>query len=117
MEQVQQPWPMARALGRIVVTPSGAVDAVAAPRLRALLADLIEGQGNLDVVVDAMYVASIDETTIKVLREATRRMGERGGTLIIASPRPEVRAMLEDRDVTLSPPGTRTAESRARSDR
>jgi anti-anti-sigma factor len=112
MEQVQ-PWPVVRALGRIVVTPSGAVDAVAATRLRSLLADLIEGQGNLEVVVDAMYVASIDETAVKVLREATRRMGERGGTLVISSPRPEVRAMLEDSDVTVSPPGTPTAESRS----
>lgn len=112
MEQVQ-PWPVVRALGRIIVTPSGSVDALAATRLRSLLADLIEGQGNLEVVVDAMYLASIDGTGVKVLREATRRMAERGGTLVISSPRPEVRAMLEGGDVNVSPPGTPSAESRS----
>lgn len=39
MEQVQ-PWPVVRALGRIVVTPSGAVDAVAATRLRSQIGEL-----------------------------------------------------------------------------
>lgn len=101
---VQQPWQISRALGRIVVSPYGALDAEFAEHLQAILSDLIEGQGNLEVVIDAMQVASIDDPAIEVLVEASRRMGERHGTLVISSARPEVVERLERHALVLSPP-------------
>ena len=100
----QQPWPISRALGRIVVSPQGALDDAAAGSLRIILRDLIEDQGNLEVVVDALQVSAIGDAAIEVLIEASRRMDEQHGTLVVSSPRDEVLARLEAHDLLLSPP-------------
>jgi hypothetical protein len=65
--EAHQPWPIARALGRVVLTLHGPLDDGAAPRLPGVLVDLIEGQGNLDVVVDTMFAGSLDGGSIEVL--------------------------------------------------
>lgn len=86
-----------------MVTLQGALDLTAARRLDTLLADLIDGQGNLEVVVDGMYVDAVEQSVVDVLVQASDRMDRRGGTLVVASPRPEVRAVLERTPLRLSP--------------
>jgi anti-anti-sigma factor len=102
--EAHQPWPIARALGRVVLTVHGPLDDGAAPRLRGVLVDLIDGQGNLDVVVDMMFARSLDGGSIDVLVDASRRMSRRGGTLVISCTRQEIRSRLAGSGLALSPP-------------
>lgn len=99
-----QPWQIARALGRVVVSACDTLDADSAEQLRAILADLIEGQGNLEVVIDAMQVVSVDDRAIEVLVQASRLMDQLHGTLVISSGRPEVVERLQVHGLVLSPP-------------
>jgi anti-anti-sigma factor len=99
-----EPWPISRALGRIVVSPQGALDDAAAASLRIILRDLIEDQGNLEVVIDALQVTAIGDAAIDVLVEASRHMDEQHGTLVISAAREEVLARLDDHDLLASPP-------------
>lgn len=68
-------------LSRVVVTLRGALDASVAPRLRPLLWDLIDGQGNLDVVIDLRDVVVIDPEGIGLLMGASERMEQHGGRI------------------------------------
>lgn len=56
-----------RALGRVVVTVQGELDRQRAAILERLLSDLIEGQGNLDVVVHLTDVDPGDPLAIDAL--------------------------------------------------
>jgi anti-anti-sigma factor len=87
-----------------VLTLHGRLDDGAAPRLRGVLVDLIDGQGNLDVVVDTMFASSLDGGSIEVLVDASHRMSRRGGTLVISCTRQEIRARLAGSGLSLSPP-------------
>lgn len=80
-EAAGPPISISRALSRVVVTLHGTLDAHAAPRLRPLLLDLIDGQGNLDVVIDLRDVAVIDHAGIGVLLGASERMHHHGGRI------------------------------------
>ena len=63
-----------RRLGRsVVVSLSGALDGAAAHRLYPLLLDVIEGQGNMGVVIDRSGLHEIDATAASVLSDAEAR--------------------------------------------
>ena len=72
---------ISRSSSTVIVTLHGALDAHAAPRLRPLLLDLIDGQGNLDLVIDLRDVAVIDPAGIGVLIGASERMHHHGGRI------------------------------------
>jgi anti-anti-sigma factor len=72
---------ISRALSRVIVTLRGALDARAALRLRPLLWDLIDGQGNLDVVIDLRDVVVIDPAGIGLLVGTSERMHQHGGRI------------------------------------
>ena len=72
---------ISRSLSRVIVTLRGVLDGSAAPRLRPLLWDLIDGQGNLDVLVDLEDVAVIDPAGIGLLVGTSERMRRRGGRI------------------------------------
>lgn len=67
----------------VVVPVHGDVDLAASARLGAVLADLIEGQGNHDVVVDLEHVTAIDPAAFGVLAVAAKVAGLHGGNLAV----------------------------------
>lgn len=74
-----------RALGAVVVTVHGRLDADAAQVLDRYFHDLIDGQGNLLVVVD-LADAAIAAGGIDVLVKARRSLRARGGRLLLGRP-------------------------------
>jgi anti-sigma B factor antagonist len=75
-----------RAEGRVVVRLRGDLDVHSAPRLRRTLADLIEGQGNLVVVVDLAGLDFLDAVGLGVLVRAGRDLQSRGGEIVFRAP-------------------------------
>jgi anti-anti-sigma factor len=71
-------------MGTVVVMARGELDAPACNQLGRVLRDLIEGQGNLAVVVELKEVASIHSTGVRVLVEAAGLAEERGGRLMVS---------------------------------
>lgn len=75
-----------RSLSAVVVTLHGDLDLIASLRLAAALRDLIEGQGNLAVIVDLRDVRRIDGSGSDVLAAAAERIAGRGGELRLGGP-------------------------------
>jgi anti-anti-sigma factor len=84
-----------RALGRVVLTLRGELDVATGPALSTTLKDIIEEQGNLDVIIDLARLEFVDSAGLSVLLCADRKLKERGGTLTLSAPRPHVRKVLE----------------------
>lgn len=70
-----------RCLGTVVVTVGGDLEASDAQRLERVLADLIDGQGNLDVVLDLGGLSRLDPCGVDVLAAAADNSAKRGGRL------------------------------------
>ena len=75
-----------RALGSVVVHVQGAVDAHNAPTLEDRLADIIDGQGNRQVVLDLRQMTGVDADGLFVLADALKRMDDYGGELLLSGP-------------------------------
>ena len=75
-----------RALGRVVVHVHGAVDDISAGALKDRLADIIDGQGNRQVVLDLRTTTSVDAAGLGVLADALQRMDSYGGELLLSGP-------------------------------
>lgn len=84
-----------RASSTVVVTVRGVLDGAGAGALRRVLADLIEDQGNLAVVVDLRHLALGPESELGVFAWAARCADRRGATLELADPPDDVEAWLE----------------------
>ena len=84
-----------RAPESVVVTLRGELDAYAAPRVRDRLTDLIDGQGNLSVTLDLAEISFLDSIAMAVLVGMLKQVTERGGRLVLTSPRPQVFKVLE----------------------
>ena len=72
--------------GTVVVTLHGDVDLRTSAALAGALHDLIDGQGNLAVVVDLRDVPRIDPSGVEVLAGAADRIAGRGGQLRLGGP-------------------------------
>ena len=72
---------VSRDLGAVIVTVLGELDVYGAARLGAELADLIDGQGNMTVVVDLRHTDSVDPAGLGVFGEAAELVRRRGGHL------------------------------------
>lgn len=83
-----------RALGTVVVTLKGELDGSGSSYLAAILDDLIDGQGNLDVGIDLRSVGSIDHASVEALAVAGHQLARHGGQLSLARPIPAVREVL-----------------------
>lgn len=79
-----------RALGKVVVHIHGALDAGSAPALRDRLVDVIDGQGNRQVVLDLCGMTHVDMDGMLVLVNALKRMDEYDGELLLSGPTPSV---------------------------
>ena len=75
-----------RALGKVVVHVRGALDGVSAPALNARLVDIIDNQGNRQVVLDLRRMTSVDASGLFVLADALKRMADAGGELLLSGP-------------------------------
>ena len=73
----------------------GEVDPHSARILRALLLDVVEGQGNLSVTLDMSDVTFIDSAGLTVLLELHGRAVERGGRFVLHNARPSTARMFE----------------------
>ncbi len=89
-----EPVTISRAFGLVIVTLNGTVDGGLTDFVRYLLVDLIEGQGNLNVLIDLRHVKAVDSSGLDVLIEAGHRMNRQGGTLRISEPPPELGTFL-----------------------
>jgi anti-anti-sigma regulatory factor len=72
---------VARSAGTVVVTIRGLLDAEASKNLGSILADLIDGQGNMSIVVDLREASAGDPDCLWMLTEAAERAYRRGGTM------------------------------------
>ena len=79
-----------RSLGRVVVDIHGALDASTAGQLRHRLADLIEGQGNRQLVLDLRETTLIDPRGLAVLVDAHKRIQRIAGSLVLSGASPDV---------------------------
>lgn len=75
-----------RALGKVVVHIRGPVNASTAPGLKARLVDVIDNQGNRQVVLDLRKTTGIDAAGMLVLTDAMKRMDAHGGQLLLSGP-------------------------------
>ncbi|HEX3622609.1 MAG TPA: STAS domain-containing protein [Acidimicrobiales bacterium] len=91
-----RPWRLAiaRAFGSVVVTVHGVLDARTSESLAHALDDLIEGQGNLFVVIDLRDMAVTDPGGLGVLAKARHSLEERKGRLLLAAPSKETEEAL-----------------------
>jgi anti-sigma B factor antagonist len=79
-----------RARGKVVVDIYGALDAETAPELKDRLVDVIDGQGNRQLVLDLARTTHIDSSGISVLVDALKRMQRTGGELVLSGPTSQV---------------------------
>ena len=86
-----RPWrvDVGRTLGAVVVTVQGELTLGTASALGDNLADLIDGQGNMFVVVDLRSAMVADARGLEVLVSARRSLEDRGGRFLLSAPRPE----------------------------
>jgi anti-anti-sigma factor len=75
-----------RVSGVVVVTARGELDGRASAELQRILEDLIDGQGNLSMLVDLHDAHAPDDGALSALAWAAERSRRRGGTLVLACP-------------------------------
>lgn len=68
------------------MTVSGSLDVDTAPELRHRLTDLIDGQGNRQLVIELHGLTSIDRAGIAVLVDALKRLQRNAGSLVLSGP-------------------------------
>jgi anti-anti-sigma factor len=98
---MKRPLSISRALGNVVVTLHGHVDAKA---LDHALNDLAEDQGNLHLIIDLRDASSIDSPAVTVLTRACERTRERGGLLTLSEPQRSVQQALERAGLAIARP-------------
>lgn len=84
-----------RVLGAVVVTLHGEVTAASCEVLGDVLADLIDGQGNLFVVVELGDVVIAEGERLEVLVAARNSLRQRGGRFVLAAPPGRTRDVLQ----------------------
>lgn len=79
----------------VVVAIVGDLDCYTAPLLAARLEDLVENQGNLNVVLDLREMTFVDSTGLSAIIHAFRHLRERGGTMQLRRLSPSARKVME----------------------
>lgn len=75
-----------RAQGRVVVSVHGDLDGERAAILEQVLSDLIDGQGNLDVLVDLRDASLAEPVALDALRGAAEQARRRNGAFAVRVP-------------------------------
>lgn len=79
-----------RALGRVVVSIHGPVNAETAGELQDRLVDLIDGQGNRNLVIELDAMTAVDSAGLSVFVDALKRMQRIAGELVLSGARDNV---------------------------
>ncbi len=79
----------------VVVEVSGELDILSAPQLHDGLAALIDGHGNLSIVIELSGLEFMDAAGLRVLVDAQNRIRSHGGEIRVARPRPNVQRVFE----------------------
>lgn len=97
-----------RAEDAVVVALRTDLDRHACEILGPVLTDLIEGQGNLVVLLDMRATRMVESEALGILRLASEQAGRRGGTFGVARPSADARWALDKAGLgELIEPGTR----------
>jgi len=83
-----------RVLGTVVVAVEGKLGVAECEVLEAVLTDLIDGQGNLAVVID-IGATIVEPEALVVLRTAARRARDRGGKVTVNQPLTDTQRSLQ----------------------
>jgi len=81
---------LSRALGKVIVHVRGPLNARTSRELRHRLVDVIDGRVNRHLVLDLSATTLIDPIGYLVLLDASARMHESGGELVLSGPTPDV---------------------------
>jgi len=81
----------------VIVTVHGDLDHPRAAHLGLVLADLIDGQGNLSLLVDLHDATAADAERVSVFAEAAERVHRRGGAMTLSKPPALLHEALGDR--------------------
>ncbi len=84
-----------RTRGNVVVQVNGSLDVNNAPELDDRLADVIDGQGNHQLVLDISGMTHVDSAGLSVLVGALKRLRRSGGELVLSGATGEVALTLE----------------------
>ncbi|MEO6628398.1 MAG: STAS domain-containing protein [Aquihabitans sp.] len=76
---------ISRALGTVVVTVHGDLDEVGARHLGTVLVEIIDGQGNLAVVVDLHDATALDGSGLSVFVTAAAQASRRGASFTLSN--------------------------------
>jgi anti-anti-sigma factor len=96
---MHRPIAVSRALGKVVVSLRGDVDA---QTLGQTLTDLVNDQGNLALVIDLRNTNSIDSRGVAVLVQASDRLHRHAGELVLNGPSPELCLALQSAGLTVT---------------
>ena len=86
---------VARSAGTVVVTIQGELDAEKSQHLGRILADLIDGQGNMSILVDLHGASATDPDCLWILTEAAERAHRRGGAMRLDAAPAEIASALQ----------------------
>ena len=84
-----------RTLGRVVVHIHGPLDVNNAQQLDDRLADVIDGQGNRQLVLDLAGMTHIDSAGVRVLVRTLQKLQRSGGGLVLSGASSEVSLTVE----------------------
>ena len=96
---MKQPISISRAMGNVVVTLHGPIDADLLDRTLAVLG---EEQAGIHLVIDLRDAQSIDLRAVEVLVAASRSRRAQGGDLVLSAPRRLVADALAGRELTIA---------------
>ena len=96
---MHRPIVVSRALGKVVVSLYGDVDA---QTLGQTLTDLVNDQGNLALVIDLRHTNSVDSRGVAVLVQASHRLDRHAGELVLSGPSPELCLALQSAGLTVT---------------
>jgi anti-anti-sigma regulatory factor len=84
MSTASSSFTISRALGTVVVAVKGPIALVDWSIIDRVLSDIIDAQGNLDVVVDLGEVTTLERTAMPLIVHAARQAHSHGGRLRLA---------------------------------
>jgi len=89
--------------GTVVVTVHGDLGPTRAAHLGLILTDLIDGQGNLSLIVDLHDATATDAASVSVFADAAERAGRHGGVITLSEPPDILQEALRQRGLPISP--------------
>lgn len=87
--------------GTVVVTVHGDLGPTRAAHLGLMLTDLIDGQGNLSLIVNLRDATATDTASVSVFADAAERVSGHGGVITLSEPPDVLHEALRQRGLSL----------------